>query len=80
MVLNYGAVVNHQIPKFFSHSNPKNSGAPWYVSNKTLHEDFKIPSIQEVIKSNINRYKDRTTEHVNQLISDLFTQPLERKD
>ncbi|PNF36833.1 hypothetical protein B7P43_G09623 [Cryptotermes secundus] len=54
-------------------------GAPWYVSNQTLHEDFKIPSIQDEIKSNINRYKDRTTEHVNQLINDLFTQPLENR-
>ena len=55
------------------------SGAPWYVSNKTLHDDFKIPSIQDVIKSTINRYKDRTREHENQLISDLFTQPLEKR-
>ncbi|PNF25684.1 hypothetical protein B7P43_G16139 [Cryptotermes secundus] len=55
------------------------SGAPWYVSNQTLQEDFKIPSIQDEIKSNINRYKDRTTEHVNQLISDLFTHPLENR-
>jgi hypothetical protein len=52
------------------------SGTQWYVSNKTLHEDFKIPLIQDVIRSNTNRYKARTTEHVNQLISDLFTVPL----
>jgi hypothetical protein len=31
------------------------SGAPWYVSNQTLHEDLKIPLIQDM--SNINKYK-----------------------
>jgi hypothetical protein len=37
------------------------SGAPWYVSNQTLHEDLKIPFIQDMIKSNINKYKNRTS-------------------
>jgi hypothetical protein len=44
------------------------TGAPWYVSNQTLHEDLKIPLIQDIIKSNINKYKDRTTVHENRLI------------
>jgi hypothetical protein len=30
------------------------SGAPWYVSNQTPHEDLKIPLIQDMIKHNIN--------------------------
>jgi hypothetical protein len=34
------------------------SGAPWYVSNQTLHEDLKIPFIQDMIKSNVNKYKN----------------------
>jgi hypothetical protein len=34
-----------------------NTGAPWYVSNQILHEDLKIPLIQDIIKSNINKYK-----------------------
>jgi hypothetical protein len=53
------------------------SGAPWYVSNRTLHEDLKIPFIQDMIKYNINKYKNRTPVHENQLIKDLFTQTLE---
>jgi hypothetical protein len=55
------------------------SGAPWYVSNQTLHEDLKIPLIQYVIKSNIKKYKDRTTRHENRLIQDLFTPTLEER-
>jgi hypothetical protein len=53
------------------------SGAPWYVSNQTLHDDLKIPLIQDMSKSNINKYKNRTSVHENQLIKDLFTQTLE---
>jgi hypothetical protein len=55
------------------------SGAPCYVSNQTLHEDLKIPFIQDMIKSNINKYKNRTSVQENQLIKDLFTQTLEER-
>jgi hypothetical protein len=55
------------------------SGAPWYVSNQTLHEDLKIRLIQDMIKSNINKYKNRTSVHENQLIKGLFTQTLEER-
>jgi hypothetical protein len=55
------------------------SGAQWYVSNQTLHEDLKIPLIQDMIKSNINKYKNRTSMNENQLIKDLFTQTLEER-
>jgi hypothetical protein len=55
------------------------TGAPWYVSNQTLHEDLKIPLIQDIIKSNINKHKDRTTAHENLLIKDLFSQTLEER-
>jgi hypothetical protein len=55
------------------------SGAPWYVSNQTLHEDLKIPLIQDIIKSNINKYKNRTSMNENQLIKDLFTQTIEER-
>jgi hypothetical protein len=55
------------------------SGAPWYVSNQTLHEDIKIPLIQDMVKSNINKYKNRTSVHENQLIKDLSTQTIEER-
>jgi hypothetical protein len=41
--------------------------------------DLKIPLIQDMIKSNINKYKTRTSVHENQLIKDLFTQTLEER-
>jgi hypothetical protein len=54
-------------------------GSPWYVSNQILHEDLKIPLIQDIIKSNIYKYKDRTTAHENLLIKNLFTETLEER-
>jgi hypothetical protein len=36
------------------------SGAPWYVSNETLHEDLKIPQIQDIISLT---YINTKTEH-----------------
>jgi hypothetical protein len=32
-----------------------------------------------MVKSNINKYKNRTSVHANQLIKDLFTQNLEER-
>jgi hypothetical protein len=55
------------------------SGAPCYVSNQTLYEDLKMPLIQDMIKSNIYIYKNRTSLHENQLIKDLFTQTIEER-
>jgi hypothetical protein len=37
------------------------------------------PLIQDMIKSNINKYKNRTSVKENQLIKDLFTQTLEER-
>jgi len=48
------------------------SSALWYVSNQTLHNDFEIPYVTEVIIINTNKYKNRTILHSNQLIRTLF--------
>ena len=48
------------------------SNVPWYVSNQTLHNDFDIPYVIEVVRINANKYKNRSTEHSNQLIGALF--------
>jgi hypothetical protein len=50
------------------------TGAPWLVSNPTLHNDLKIPFAQEEITLHANKHKLRTTGHSNQLISELFHQ------
>jgi hypothetical protein len=44
--------------------------------NSPINMPF-VPFIQNMIKSNINKYKNRTSVHENQLIKDHFTQTLE---
>jgi hypothetical protein len=49
------------------------TGAPWYVSNNTIHDDLNIPYITDEIKKKkrANGYRTRFTDHENQLIDDL---------
>ena len=54
------------------------SSAPWYVCNQTLHNDFEIPYVTEVIRINTNKHKNRSIVHSNQLIRTLFN-PLSRQ-
>ena len=55
------------------------SSAPWYVSNQTLHNDFEIPYVTDVIRINANNYKNRSTVHSNQLIRTLFNPSVDRR-
>jgi len=55
------------------------SSAPWYVSNQTLHSDFYIPCVKEVVRINTNKYKTRSAEHSNQLIRALFSPTVDRR-
>jgi hypothetical protein len=50
------------------------TGAPWFISTLTLHNDLKIPFVHKEITFHANKYKLRTTGHSNQLISELFHQ------
>jgi hypothetical protein len=54
------------------------TNAPWYVSNVTLHNDLKIPFVQ-AIALYATKYKKRTMNHNNQLISNLFHQSTNAK-
>ena len=54
------------------------SNAPRYVSNQTLHNDFDIPYVTEVVRINANKYKNHSTEHSNQLIGALFKPSVDR--
>jgi len=54
------------------------SSAPWYVSDQTLHSDFEIQYVTEVVRINANKYKNRSTEHSNQLIRALFNHLTDR--
>ena len=55
------------------------SNAPRYVSNQTLHIDFEIPFLTEVIRINTSKYKNRSTVHSNQLIRTLFNTSVDRR-
>jgi hypothetical protein len=55
------------------------SSAPWYVSYQTLHSDFEIQYVTEVVRINTNKYKNRSTEHSNQLIRALFNPLADRR-
>jgi hypothetical protein len=47
------------------------TGAPWYVTNQTIHDDLNIPYITDKIKKTANRYRTRITDHENKLIDGL---------
>lgn len=59
------------IQRFQSKTLRQMVGAPYYVSNKTIHEDLQIPFIQEEIKNRPKNYQRRIPGHQNQLIRDL---------
>jgi hypothetical protein len=50
------------------------TGALWFVSNLTLHNDLKIPFVHNEITFHANQHKPRTTGHSYQTISELFHQ------
>lgn len=42
--------------------------APFYVSNKTIHDDLRIPYINDVFFKIYKRFRDKATNHSNPLI------------
>jgi hypothetical protein len=55
------------------------TNAPWYVTNFTLHTDFNIPFISEVITDKCNKYHDRLVNHTNPLVLPLLQHPGNRR-
>ena len=49
--------------------------APWYISNKTLHNDSGIPPVEDEIKRLNNNYIHNPTGHPNVLTSHLLAPP-----
>jgi hypothetical protein len=49
--------------------------APWYVTNRTIHDDLQIPFISEEIRQHASRHRLRTTGHENPLIAALLKAP-----
>jgi hypothetical protein len=53
------------------------TNAPWFVNNQTLHTDLRIAYIKDVIAAAAARKsRDRNSNHHNQLITHLYSQPL----
>jgi hypothetical protein len=45
---------------------------PWYIPNKILHRDLKIPTIREGITKFSVKYRDKITTHPNELAPTLL--------
>jgi hypothetical protein len=45
--------------------------APWYVSNKTIHEDLGIPYVEDEIKRLAARYLNKLSAHSNDQVRQL---------
>ena len=46
--------------------------APWYVTNKTIHRDLKIPTVKDEIHKSRSRYNTRINNHHNPLVIQLL--------
>ena len=55
------------------------SSAPRYVSNQILHSDFETQHVTEVIRINAKKYKNRSSQHGNQLIRAHFNPLADRR-
>ena len=53
--------------------------APWYIPNKVLHADLKVPTIREEITKFSVKYRDKITTHPNELASTLLEEEEPRK-
>jgi hypothetical protein len=53
--------------------------APWYISNKVLHTDLKVPTIREEITKFSVKYRDKITTHPNELASTLLEEEEPRR-
>jgi len=51
------------------------ANAPWYVTNHTLHTDFNIPYVIDVIHERINKHYNKLEAHPSPLLEALL-QPI----
>ena len=53
--------------------------APWYISNKVLHADLKVPTIREEITKSSIKYRYKITTHPNEHASILLEEEEPRR-
>jgi len=52
---------------------------PWYISNKVIHADLKVPTIRlEITEFNV-KSRDKITTHPNELASTLLEEEVPRR-
>ena len=51
------------------------TNAPWYVSNRTLHNDLQVPYVTDEIRRLAQLYKHRLQGHDNRLIEEIRNPP-----
>jgi len=54
------------------------ANASWFVSNHTIHTDFNIPYVSEVINERIDKHINKPVSHPNPLVETL-THPKRNK-
>ena len=55
-------------------------GAPWFVTNDTIHHDLSIPTVYETIRETSCNYRQRLANHPNPFAANLVTNtPLYRR-
>ena len=47
------------------------TSSPWYVTNKNLHKDLKLPTLNELAKSHYTKFFSKLHTHYNPLIQKL---------
>jgi hypothetical protein len=53
--------------------------APWYVSNQTLHDDLKVPYVNQVIKINSQKHRQKIADHPNTLLHPIIVPPFNNR-
>jgi hypothetical protein len=62
----------HIIQRFQSKLLRTIADAPWFVTNHTLHTDFKIPKVRDVIHERLCYHRRRLEAHTNPLLEPLL--------
>ena len=60
------------LQRFQSKTLRSSIDALWYVANKTIHRDLKIPTVNEEISKFSNRYNIKINNHQNRLVTQLL--------
>jgi hypothetical protein len=77
MACKSGAAPNHPNPNSFNSSNQSHFAlAPWYITNKALHKDLKIDTVDQLAKKYYTKFHSKLQHHQNPLISHLSSRIL----